>query len=77
MKLTIRATRVTTRIDGVQVRMWEGTTESGVRCKVFVHRVVARDGQEAEFERELIEQLPPAESVIPLAEALSTSAFLG
>lgn len=70
MRLLIESTSVTTRIDNVPVRMWEGITESGVRCKVFVHRLVARDGEHAEFERELREQLEPAELFIPLAKVL-------
>lgn len=70
MKLTIESTSITTRIDNVPVRLWEGTTESGVPCKVFVHRVLARNGQEAEFERELREQLEPAEMAIRLPDVL-------
>lgn len=69
MKLTIESTNITTRIDGVPVRLWEGTTESGVPCKVFVHRVAAFDGRHAEFERELSEQSKPAE-LVPLADVL-------
>jgi hypothetical protein len=70
MKITITSTDVTTRIDGVPVRLWEGVTEDGISCKVLVHRIAVRDEHDASrFERELKEQLPPARSV-PLYQIL-------
>jgi hypothetical protein len=60
MQITIESTGLTTHIEGVPVRLWEGVTEAGVRCKVFVHRVaVHNDEDSAQFERELDEKLPP------------------
>jgi hypothetical protein len=60
MKLQIEATEQLTTIDGVPVRLWEGVTESGVCCKVFVHRIaVHNDEDSSQFEHELAEQLPP------------------
>lgn len=60
MKLTIVATEKLTHMDGVPVRVWEGVTESGVKCLVFVHRIAVSNSENAEqFERELKEQLPP------------------
>jgi hypothetical protein len=59
MKIEIVATPHVTKIGGVPVRLWEGTTESGIPCKVFVHRVaVHRDQDSAQFDAELAEQLP-------------------
>lgn len=59
MKITIESTNKLTHFDGVPVRVWMGTTESGVQCHVFVHRIAVREDQNAEqFERELKEQLP-------------------
>jgi hypothetical protein len=61
MKLTITPTAEITVIGGVPCRVWEGVTEAGVRCKLFIHRLaVAADQDDAEFQRELLEQLPPA-----------------
>ena len=65
MKITMTATDNLTRIDGVPVRLWEGETEQGTKCKVFVHRVtVHKNADCAAFERELKEQMPPGQ-VIP------------
>jgi hypothetical protein len=71
MKLTIESTNITTRIDDVPVRLWEGVTPTGVRCKVFVHRIACDAmGDTAEFDKQLREQLPPAEVMIPLEKAI-------
>jgi hypothetical protein len=54
----------------VPVRLWEGITEDGVRCKVFVHRVAVHESQDSSrFERELAEQMPPGRH-IPLRMVL-------
>ena len=61
MKLEIVATGKVTEIAGIPVRLWEGKTESGIPCKVFVHRIsVHNDHDSSQFESELKEQMPPA-----------------
>jgi hypothetical protein len=56
----IESTEKVTTIDGVPVRIWEGTSESGVTCVVMVHRIAVADGQDPiEFERELSAMAPP------------------
>jgi len=68
MKLKIESTNLTTRIDGVKVRLWRGMTETGTPCNVFVHRIAVEMGADStEFDRQLREQLPPAELTVPLA----------
>jgi hypothetical protein len=70
MKIIIESTDVTTRLDGVPVRLWEGTTEDGVPCKVFIHRIaVANVADASVFEEELERKLPPG-SYIPLSAIL-------
>ncbi len=70
MKITIESTEKTTRIDNVPVRLWEGVTEDGVRCKVFVHRIAVHNDDDAtRFEAELEAQLPPGR-YIPLSMIL-------
>jgi hypothetical protein len=65
MKITIESTDKTTMLDGVHVRLWEGTTEAGVKCMVFVHRIaVHKDQDTTQFQAELTEQLPPARPVM-------------
>ncbi len=62
MNIQIQSTHVLTEIEGRQVRVWDGLTESGTPCKVFVARLaVHRDHDASQFERELKEQLPPSE----------------
>jgi len=64
MKIEIEATDKLTAIGGVPVRLWEGVTKNGVRCKVFVHRIAVHlDEDPGEFERELAEQMPPGRHV--------------
>jgi len=64
MKIQIEATDQLTDIDGVPVRVWEGITENGVRCKVFVHRIAVNKAYDlGPFERELAEQMPPGRHV--------------
>lgn len=60
MKMTITSTDKCTEIDGVPVRLWEGVTEAGVPCLVFVHRLAVKKTEDsAQFEAELKEQCPP------------------
>jgi hypothetical protein len=70
LKITIESTDITTRLDGVPVRLWEGTTDQGVRCKVFIHRIaIANEADAMEFDEDLARQLPPAK-FIPLTDIL-------
>jgi hypothetical protein len=60
MNIKITATEKLTSIEGVPVRLWNGVTESGVDCLVFVHRIaVDKNVDGSQFEKELKEQVPP------------------
>lgn len=64
MKIQIEATDKIVTLDGVECRVWEGTTESGIPCKVFVHRLAVREDHDAEqFDRELYTKMPPGRHV--------------
>jgi len=70
MWITMESTEHITDIDGVPVRLWEGETSVGTKCKIFVHRIaVANNKDTAQFEKELAEQLPPGQK-IPLRNIL-------
>jgi hypothetical protein len=70
MKIMIESTDQVTDFDGVPVRLWEGTTEAGTPCKVFIHRIaIHKDHDADQFSRELAEQLPPGRKV-PLSAIL-------
>lgn len=69
MRIQIESTDIVTSIDGVPVRLWEGTTEGGISCQVYVHRLAVRDGEHQEM-ADLREQVQPAELQVPLVGTL-------
>jgi hypothetical protein len=71
MQILIDSTDQLTTVDGVPVRAWKGTTDDGVECMVFVHRIAVHKSQDqARFQAVLLEQLPPGRQV-PLSEVLT------
>jgi hypothetical protein len=61
MKITIEPTNDTTTLDGVPVRHWKGTTDTGIPVDLFVHRVAVREDRDcSQFEAELKECIPAA-----------------
>ena len=71
MQLQIEATEHIVEIEGVQCRLWEGTTVNGVPCKVFIHRIaVANDDDQSQFDEELREMPAPRLPAIPLSAIL-------
>jgi hypothetical protein len=72
MHIQIEATGFITEIDGVPVRLWEGTTGTGIPCKVFIHRIaVSNQVDQTAFDAELLAQMPPASPSVPLAFILN------
>jgi hypothetical protein len=60
MKIKLESTATITRLDGVECRVWEGTTESGVPIVAFIPRIACkRDADNSELERELFEKSEP------------------
>jgi hypothetical protein len=60
MKVTIESTKEVVDIDGVQTRLWKGTTDTGIVVHCFIHRICPqRHDQLEQFEAELIEQPKP------------------
>lgn len=56
MKIAVTSTDEIVEVDGVQARIWQGHTESGVPVLAFIVRVaVPVDAPQADFERELRE----------------------
>ena len=71
MKIEITATDKVVDVGGVQCRLWEGVSDGGARCKVFVHRVAVHELQDqAAFQRELREMPAPQFSVFSLRDVL-------
>jgi len=60
VKIAITSTDMVTDVNGVRVRVWNGITERGVKCRVFVHMLRTNaDADVAEFEAELKAQPSP------------------
>jgi hypothetical protein len=69
MTITISSTTKTVELNGVPARVWEGETESGIKCHALITRIgVARDLDASQFETELKEQRTPSPEIeaIPL-----------
>lgn len=69
MRLTMESTTKIITLNGVPARIWEGKTDSGIACHVYVTRIaVDRDEDSSEFERELQEHRAPSPEIqaIPL-----------
>lgn len=70
MKATIESTDKIVDFDGIPTRVWEGTTDSGIKIQCFITRVAtsADETRLEEFEKELLQCKPPSEETraIPL-----------
>ena len=74
MKIAVENTSKIVTLNGVPARIWEGFTESGIRCHCYITRI-AIDKDELrseEFERELNEQKAPSTEIeaIPIRTIL-------
>ena len=74
MNVTLTSTSRIVNVNGVDGRVWEGTTESGVAVVAVITRIAAPAGADlAQFERELKETKPPSDmatTVFPLRMVL-------
>lgn len=72
MQVQLTSTSKIVELNGVPARIWEGVTDSGIKCHAYITRI-AIDANEppeavAEFETELQEQRAPSAAIqsIPL-----------
>ncbi len=72
MKITIVPTSTLTEYDSVKCRIWTGQTESGIPVALAVRGVIVNEADcQAEFQRDLVETVPPAEDrELPLRAAV-------
>ena len=64
MKITIESTSKVVTLNGVDARIWEGHTASGIPVHCFITRIgVARDQDTKQFESELEEMKAPSAEV--------------
>ena len=69
MKITLESTSHIVSMNGVQARVWEGRTDSGIPVHCYVIRLaVAGEHDQSQFQRELQQHKPPSPEVaeIPL-----------
>jgi hypothetical protein len=69
MKITIESTTKLVTLNGVDARLWEGETDSGIKVHCFIvriaHDIDAPPERVEQFTRELHAQRPPAPELIP------------
>lgn len=74
MKITIESTtkivvlKPDTMSDGVPARIWEGTTDSGIKVHCFITRIAVdkNEPNTEQFEKELKEQKTPSAEIISI-----------
>lgn len=61
MTITISSTSRIVQASGIDCRVWEGTTDGGVKVVVLIPRIAAPAGEDlSQFERELVEHRAPS-----------------
>lgn len=64
MKITLESTTRIVNASGVDCRVWEGKTESGIEVQALIPRIAAfKDSDLTQFEAELQEQRAPSAAV--------------
>ncbi len=69
MTITIESTTKIVELNGIQCRIWEGQTSSGIAVHCYIPRVAVRnDLDQSQFEAELVECRKPSFEIeaIPL-----------
>ncbi len=64
MEITLRPTTKIVTVNGVEARIWEGWTSTGIRLDAYITRVrVSLLLDQAEFEKELLSASAPSPDV--------------
>lgn len=60
MKITIESTTQIVSLNGIDCRVWEGETASGIKLQALIPRIAVHNSEDtSQFEAELKEQAPP------------------
>lgn len=71
MKIKLESTTKMVTLNGVEARVWQGVTESGIRVHAYITRVAVSQGDDCtEFERELQEHAAPRAEVAAIPTRL-------
>jgi hypothetical protein len=69
MKVRLESTTKVVTVDGVEARVWEGETDSGIPIAALITRIAVEEGQpQGQFLAELAQCRPPTAGS-PAAEA--------
>jgi hypothetical protein len=61
MKITIESTSLVVNANGIDCRVWEGSTEGGVKVQCLIPRISVKKDQDcSQFEAELKEMKAPS-----------------
>jgi hypothetical protein len=64
MKINIESTTKIVQLNGVPARIWEGTTETGIKIHAFITRVaIGKNEDGTQFEKELHECAVPSTEI--------------
>lgn len=67
MKVTLTSTTLMTTVNGTKARVWEGTTDSGIKVYAAIAMIAHHkddDHRAAEFRRDLDEQQEPTPAAL-------------
>jgi hypothetical protein len=63
MKVTLESTTQIVSLNGIDCRIWEGATHSGIRVQALIPRIAAGKNEDLrQFEAELKECAPPSDA---------------
>ncbi len=64
MRIKIESTNKIVTLNGIHARIWEGETETGIKCHCFITRIAAhKDDDLGQFDRELQEHQEPSPEI--------------
>jgi hypothetical protein len=64
MKISIESTTKIVKLNGVPARIWEGTTETGIKIHAFITRIaIGKDEDGTQFQKELHECVVPSKEI--------------
>lgn len=67
MIVTLQSTTKVVTLNGTQARVWEGTTDSGIKVHAFITRIsVNKNENVTQFYKELQQQKAPSAEVLSI-----------
>lgn len=70
MKIQLESTTKIVNLDGVDCRVWEGVTESGIPVHCFIALIASNSRDQRQFAYELQETRPPSPEIAAIPARL-------